>query len=158
NAAHVPPGITFRTKPEIGADLVRSVAVLDLVRLDWVVADELDGRNRQFLDAVEEVSQNYLGEVAVTTHVWTTDPESGVPAYTGGGRIPTRPSPDSSLAVKDVAASLPKTAWRMLQVAQGSKGPLAFEFAAVRIWQKRHDKPGPVGWLVIRRSLDPTPE
>jgi len=43
-------------------------------------------------------------------------------------------------------------------VAQGTKGPLAFEFAAVRIWQRRHDKPGPQGWLVIRRSLDPTPE
>jgi SRSO17 transposase len=35
---------------------------------------------------------------------------------------------------------------------------LAFEFAVVRIWQKRHDDPGPPGWLVIRRSLDPTPE
>ena len=41
---------------------------------------------------------------------------------------------------------------------QGTKGPLAFDFAAVPIWQKRHDKPGPPGWLVIRRSLDPTPE
>ena len=35
---------------------------------------------------------------------------------------------------------------------------MAFEFAALRIWQRRHDKPGPQGWLVIRRSLDPTPE
>jgi SRSO17 transposase len=158
HAAHVPPGIAFRTKPEIGADLVRSVAVLDLVRLDWVVADELYGRNGQFLDELEELSQNYLVEVPVTTHVWTTDPALLVPAYAGRGRIPTRPAVDSSIAVKDVAASLPTTAWRTLQVAQGSKGPLAFDFVAVRIWQKRHDQAGPPGWLVIRRSLDPTPE
>jgi len=158
NTAHVPPGITFRTKPEIAADLVRTVAVLDMVRLDWVVADELYGRNGQFLDEMEELGQNYLVEVPVTTHVWTTDPALLVPAYSGRGRTPTRPSPDSSISVKALAASLPETDWRTLQVAQGTKGPLAFDFAVVRIWQKRHDKSGPPGWLVIRRSLDPKPE
>jgi SRSO17 transposase len=158
NAAQVPSGIAFRTKPEIGADLIRTVAVLDMVRLDWVVADELYGRNGQFLDEMEKLSQNYLVEVPVTTHVWTTDPALLVPAYSGRGRTPTRPSPESSISVKDVAVSLPDSAWRTLQIAQGAKGPLAFEFAAVRIWQKRHDDPGPPGWLVMRRSLDPTPE
>lgn len=156
--AHVPSGIAFRTKPQIGADLVRTLAVWDMVRLDWVVADELYGRNGQFLDEMEELSQRYLVEVPVTTHVWTTDPALLVPAYSGRGRTPTRPSPDSSISVKDLAASLPDAAWRTFQVAQGAKGPLAFGFVAVRIWQKRHDKPGPPGWLVIRRSLDPTPE
>jgi hypothetical protein len=60
--------------------------------------------------------------------------------------------------VKDVVAGLPAGDWRALQVAQGAKGPLAFDFAAVPIWQKRNDKPRPRGWLVIRRSLDPKPE
>src|SRR5262249_3927857 len=63
DAAHVPSGIAFRTKPEIGADLVRTVAVLDTVRLDWVVADELYGRNGQFLDEMEKLGHNYLVEV-----------------------------------------------------------------------------------------------
>ena len=158
NAAHVPPGIEFRTKPQIATHLIRTVAVLDSVQLDWVIADELYGRNGQFLDELEALSQNYVVEVPVTTHVWTTDPTLSVPAYSGRGRIPTRPAPNSSISVKQVAASLPAEAWRTLVVAQGTKGPLAFEFAAVRIWQRRHDKPGPQGWLVIRRSLDPTPE
>jgi SRSO17 transposase len=118
----------------------------------------LYGRNGQFLDEMEKLSQNYLVEVTVTTHVWTTDPALLVPAYSGRGRTPTRPSPESSISVKDVAVSLPDSACRNLQIAQGAKGPLAFEFAAVRIWQKRHDDPGPPGWLVMRRSLDPTPE
>jgi hypothetical protein len=107
---------------------------------------------------MEELSQNYLVEVPVTTHVWTSDPALLVPAYSGRGRTPTRPSPDSSSSVKELAASLPDSVWRTLQVAHGAKGPLAFEFVAVRIWQKRHDDPGPPGWLVLRRSLDPTPE
>jgi len=152
------PGIELRTKPQIAADLIRGVAVLDTVRLDWVIADELYGRNGQFLDELEALSQNYVVEVPVTTHVWTTDPTLSVPAYCGRGRTSTRPAPGSSISVKKVAASLPAEAWRTLLVAQGTKGPLAFDFAAVRIWQKRHDKPGPQGWLVIRRSLDPKPE
>jgi SRSO17 transposase len=158
NAAHVPPGIEFRTKLQIAAHLIRTVAVLDSVQLDWVIADELYGRSGQFLDELEVLSQNYVVEVPVTTHVWTTDPTLSVPAYSGRGRTPTRPAPGSSLSVKEVGASLPAAAWRTLLVAQGAKGPLAFDFAAVPIWQKRHDKPGPQGWLMIRRSLDPTPE
>jgi SRSO17 transposase len=158
NAAHVPPGIEFRTKPQIAAHLIRTVAVLDSVQLDWVSADELYGRSGQFLDELEVLSQNYVVEVPITTHVWTTDPTLSVPAYSGRGRTPTRPAPGSSISVKQVGASLSAAAWRTLLVAQGAKGPLAFDFAAVPIWQKRHDKPGPQGWLVIRRSLDPTPE
>ena len=37
-------------------------------------------------------------------------------------------------------------------------GPLVFEFAAVRVWAVRHRKPGPPIWLLIRRSLEGTPE
>ena len=94
NAAHVPPGIEFRTKPEIAADLIRSVVVQDSVQLEWIIADELYGRNGQFLDELEGLSQKYVVEVPVTTHVWTTDPTLSVPAYCGRGPIPTRPAPD----------------------------------------------------------------
>src|SRR5215211_5039916 len=37
--AHVPEDVTFRTKPRIAAELVRNVAMLGQVELDWVVAD-----------------------------------------------------------------------------------------------------------------------
>ena len=157
-AAHVPLEIEFQTKPEIAAGLIRSAVVHDSVQLEWITADELYGRNGQFLDELEELGLKYVVEVPVTTHVWTTDPTLSVPAYCGRGPIPTRPAPRSSIPVKQVGASLPAEAWRTLVVGQGTKGPLAFEFAAVRIWQRRHDKPGSQGWLVIRRSLDPKPE
>ena len=85
------------------------------------------------------------------------------PRILGAGLLSARPDSHktcagSSIPVKQVGASLPAEAWRTLVVGQGTKGPLAFEFAAVRIWQRRHDKPGSQGWLVIRRSLDPKPE
>ena len=43
----------FRTKPQIAAELIRDVAVLGQVELDWVVADEEYGRAGHFLDELE---------------------------------------------------------------------------------------------------------
>jgi SRSO17 transposase len=62
------------------------------------------------------------------------------------------------LSVEALAAALPAGAWQGLQVREGAVGPLVFEFAAVRVWAVRHRKPGPPIWVVIRRSLEETPE
>src|SRR6476661_2118674 len=72
--AHIPEGLPFRTKPRIAAELIRDVAVLDTVKLDWVVADEEYGRAGHFLDELESLEQRYVVEVPVTTAVWTVDP------------------------------------------------------------------------------------
>jgi hypothetical protein len=72
--------------------------------------------------------------------------------------MPTRPSHESVRSAADVAAALPSDSWRTLRVRQGAKGPLVFEFAAVRVWAVRHGEAGPPIWLLVRRSLEPTPE
>jgi SRSO17 transposase len=156
--AHIPEGLPFRTKPRIAAGLVRGVAVLGTVALDWVVADEEYGRAGHFLDELEALEQRYVVEVPVTTAVWTADPATCVPAYSGRGRVPTAPARDAVRTVAALAAELPGSAWRALQVREGAVGPLVFEFAAVRVWSMRHRKPGPPAWLLIRRSLEAEPE
>jgi SRSO17 transposase len=156
--AHIPEGRPFRTKPRIAAELVRAVAVLGTVALDWVVADEEYGRAGHFLDELEALEQRYVVEVPVTTAVWTADPAGGIPAYSGRGRVPTAPARDAVRTVAALAAELPASAWRALQVREGAVGPLVFEFAAVRVWAMRHRKPGPPARLLIRRSLEAEPE
>jgi SRSO17 transposase len=156
--AHIPEGLPFRTKPRIAAELVRAVAVLGQVELDWVVADEEYGRAGHFLDELEALGQRYVVEVPVTTAVWTADPASCVPASSGRGRPPTAPARDAVRTVAALAAELPGSAWQALQVREGAVGPLVFEFAAVRCWSMRHRKPGPPAWLLIRRSLEEAPE
>ena len=156
--AHIPEDVTFRTKPRIAAELVRAVAVLGQVELDWVVADEEYGRAGHFLDELEVLGQRYVVEVPVTTAVWTADPATCIPAYSGRGRVPTAPDRDAVRTVAALAAELPASAWQALQVREGAVGPLVFEFAAVRVWAMRHRKPGPPVWLLIRRSLEGQPE
>src|SRR3954447_8610360 len=131
--AHIPEGLPFRTKPRIAAELVRNVAVLDTVQLDWVVADDEYGRTGHFLDELEALEQRYVLEVPVSTAVWTADPAGGVPGYSGRGRKPTRPARDAVRTAGVLADGLPGSAWQALRVREGALGPLVFEFAAVRV-------------------------
>ena len=156
--AHVPEGVAFRTKGQIAAELVRNVAVLGQVELDWVVADEEYGKAGHFHDAMDELGQRYVVEVPVTTTAWMADPATCVPAYSGRGRVPTAPTREGVRTVAAVAAGLPAGAWRALKVREGAAGPLVFEFAAVRAWGMRDQRPGPPIWLVFRRSLEAVPE
>jgi SRSO17 transposase len=155
---HIPEAVAFATKPQIAAGLIRQTVALDVVHLDWITADEEYGRNGEFLDEVEQLELRYVVEVPVNTTVWTEDPASCVPPYGGRGRVPSLPSRESVAAVAAVASALGRQSWRTLQVRQGAKGPLAFEFACVRVWAVRHGAAGPPVWLLVRRSLEPVPE
>ena len=143
---HIPPTVGFQTKPQIAAGLIRQTAVLGAVKLDWVTADELYGRNGRFLDELESLSQRYVVEVPVSTTVWTEDPTS------------CGPRREAVASVVEVISSLDPGQWQTLNLGQGAKGPLCYEFVAVRVWAVRHRKAGPPIWLVARRTLEPIPE
>jgi SRSO17 transposase len=156
--AHIPEDLPFRTKPQIAASMVRDLTVLGIVGLDWVTADEEYGKNGDLLDELEQLGQRYVMEVPTTTTVWTEDPASCVPPYSGRGQPPRRPRREAVCSVAELAAGLPADAWRRLRVREGAVGPLVFEFAAVRVWSVRHRKPGPPIWVLVRRSLEEVPE
>jgi SRSO17 transposase len=156
--AHIPEDVAFRTKPRIAAELIRNLAVLGTVALDWVVADSEYGRAGHLLDELERLEQRHVLEVPATWVFWTSDPAGSIPAYSGRGRKPTAPRRDAARTAAEVAAELPASAWQPLRVREGALGPLVFEFAAVRAWGIRRRKPGPPSWLLIRRSLGGEPE
>jgi len=155
---HIPETVVFQTKPEIAAGLIRRTAALGVVALDWITADEGYGQNGGFLDELEHLELRYVVEVPVNTTVWTEDPASCVPPYGGRGRVPTKPSRASVASVAAIVSSLGREAWHTLSLGRGAKGPLAFEFAAIRAWAVRHGEAGPPIWLLVRRSLEPVPE
>jgi SRSO17 transposase len=155
---HIPETVGFQTKPQIAAGLIRQTAALGVVQLDRVVADELYGRSGEFLDELESLGRRYLVEVPVNTTVWTEDPASCVPPYAGRGRVPTKPTRESVASAVEVVSSLKPERWRTLNLRPGAKGPLCYEFAAVRVRAVRHGEAGPPVWLVVRRSWDETRE
>jgi SRSO17 transposase len=137
----VPPEVIFQTKPQIAAALVARSSV----HFDWITADEEFGRDGDFLDALEARQQRYLVEVPANTTVWPNKP--------------LRETPDELVwPVSQLAETIPAKAWQVIQLREGAKGPLAFEFARLRVWSVRHRRAGPPIWLLFRRSLEPVPE
>lgn len=156
----VPPELRFQSKPQIAVEMIRRTRAAGKVRLDWVVADELYGDSGKLLDALEAMEQRYLMEVKSNTLVWTVDPAT-LPGATPGPKRRKKLGSyryDEVQSVAEIAAALPPESWRMLKLREGAKGPLVYEFAVLRVWAMRHDRPGPPIWLLIRRSLAKTPE
>lgn len=151
--AGVPRRVPFRTKPQLGLDLHARVEQAGHVHFDWLTCDEGYGRDGAFLAELERRRQRYVAEVPVTATVWTEDPATQVAEYAGRGRRPVRPVRDSVRRVAAVAEALPAGAWEVLGLRAGSGEPVAYEFAAVRVWAMRDREPGPAVWLLIRRPL-----
>ena len=158
-AAHIPEDVTFRTKPQIAAELIRNVAVLGPGRAG------LGGRRlgvrpggpppRRAGTPGAAVRARGAGDVGVLD----VRPGGAASRPTRGGAASRRaPRRDAARTVVEIADELPASAWTALQVREGAVGPLVFEFAAIRVWGIRHRKPGPPSWLLIRRSLGAEPE
>jgi len=161
-AAGIPQGTIFRTKPELAAAMVEG-AVRRGLRARWLTADEAYGQDPVFLDTVDSVGWLYVVEVPVNLKVWKERPKVLLPTPPGKAGRPrkkTRLSRESRrpATVKRLAANLRRNDWQRFMVADGTKGRRIFDFAFLRIVEKRKRLPGRDAWLMIRRSLDQTPE
>jgi len=149
----VPPGTRFRTKPALAAALVQRTLAAGRVHFDWLVADEDYGKDQALLRTLEARGQRYVFEVPSTTLVWRTDPaqEAASDAEHRGRLTAGRAA---VVSVRALASQLPAASWQALQVRDGAKGPLVFQFAAVRLWAVRRRRAGPPVWLLLRRALE----
>ena len=159
----IPDDVSFQSKFQIGLALLGRLRANGLVAFDWIIADEWYGQKGKFLDELEALQQRYVVEVPANTTVWTVDPQTQVPPHEGRrGPAATKPPRDRVRqhvrSAQALARGLPPTAWQVLQVRPGAKGPLAFAFARLRVWAVRHRQPGPACWLLWRRSLEPDGE
>jgi SRSO17 transposase len=162
-ACGVPAEVTYQTKPELGLALLqaavkRNEQLEEPLLFQWLAADELYGDSPVFRDGVAALDKWYFTEVKTTSQVWLKRPELHVPAWKGWGRRPTRlrlcyPT-DKAVPVQTIVAQIPASAWTRATIKEGSKGPIVYDFAFLRVVECRGGLPGPDLWLVIRRNVD----
>jgi SRSO17 transposase len=158
----IPDETPFRTRPELAADIVRTLHTRQVLPFRWVTCDEAFGNNPVFLDALVALKLTYLAEVPHDTRVWLKRPPTAVPGRGKRGPAPKRervlaeaPPP---VRVDTLATQVAPTQWQRWQIKEGTKGPMVAEFAFLRVAPVREELPGPESWLVLRRSLGETPE
>jgi SRSO17 transposase len=153
----VPPERRFQTEPQLALEMVQGLVERAAVPFRWVVADEHYGMSPEFLDGVAVTGKWYFAEVPASTKVWIGEPRIEPP---GAGSL-GRPRKYARVAagtpraaeVRQIAAQLPARVWRRYPIKEGSKGPIAADFAFVRGTRARRGRPGLGGWLIVRRSL-----
>lgn len=159
--AGVPAGVVFRTKPELGLEMVAAAAAAG-VPFRWVGGDASYGSHPGFVRGVRDLGKWYVLDVSCDTRVWVTEPTvipAGDRPRPRRGRRPQKP-----LVVGDrprvdaVAADLPVSAWRRVTVGDGSQGPRVFEYAEVTAQFVDGEVAGPRERLLIRRSLGQEPD
>ncbi len=158
--AQVPDDVRFKTKPQLALEMLEHTWAQG-VPMAWVTGDEVYGNAPYLRDAIAEAGKRYVLAVSSTTPVWQGRPPVDEPAQgrLGGPRARPRLAKGipSGQTVAAVTFSLPEETWQRLTVSKGEKGPLTYDWAAVRVVESRDGLPGPDGWLLARRSLsDPT--
>lgn len=128
--AHVPQDVGFATKPQLAMRMIDR-AWRAGVRPPWVLGDEVygsDGKFRRFLDAR---GQPYVLAVSAQQRLWQDFEQQ---------------------RVDHIARTLVSSAWHRLSVADGSKGPRMYDWAAGQFGAPTEH--GLMHWLLIRRGLD----
>lgn len=131
--AHVPEDVTFATKPQLAMRMIERA--LDAgVEPEWVLGDEVysEFRIRRML---EDRGRPYILAVPSSQRLWVDCQQ---------------------VAVKQIADEVAAEHWWPWSVAEGSKGPRVYEWAAAKLGVPTET--GLVRWLLVRRppgSEDP---
>jgi SRSO17 transposase len=154
--AGVPKTVSFRTKPQIALEQIQG-ALADDLPPGIVLGDAGYGIDTDFRTALTALSLSYVLGVQSSLGVWPPGCGPLPPKpWSGTGRRPTlqrRDNEHQPVSAKDLAVTLPPTAWQTVTWRAGSQGELSGRFAAVRVRPSHRDywraEPHPEEGLLI---------
>lgn len=142
-AAKIPDDVVFKTKPQLGVDLVEQAVGWGLDAAP-VLGDEAYGDNTALRERLDSAGREYVLAVGAQTTVYAPETTFAVPPRTSGrGRPPSRPRPDREPeAIKALIARLGQQATQTVRFRDGPDGtPMTSQFIFVRV-RAAHDVPG----------------
>ncbi len=164
NEAHIPRTVTFRRKWELALQLVRQVRASG-IELTGILGDSGYGDATALRRALHQMRLSYGFGVSATVTVFHGTPQLQAPRKVRGPRL-RRPrytlgETPPPVTVRDLAASLPATAWRSVTWQHADNPRRTAQCAAVRVtpandWQHGHVLPDV--WLLCERPDGTTDE
>ena len=154
--AGVPEEITFRTKPQIAVDEIQAALSVG-VPAGVVLADAGYGVDTTFRTRLTAMGLAYIVGIQSSISLWPPGVGPLPPkAWSGRGRPPSliRRHPEHKpVTAKELAQSLPASAWQVVSWREGSNAPLSSRFAALRVRPAHRDywrsAPRPEEWFLV---------
>ena len=154
--AGVPEDVVFRSKPEIALDQIRSALSAGVPR-GVVLADAGYGVDTAFRTGLAEMGLPYIVGIQSSTSLWPPGTTPLPPkAWSGRGRPPSlmhRNPEHNPVSAKELAQTLPASAWHIVTWREGTNASLTSRFAAVRVRPAHRDywrpAPRPEEWFLI---------
>ena len=153
--AKIPAEVTFKTKPELGVELIERAAGWEVPAAP-VLGDQAYGDNTALRERLDELDVQYVLSVGSETTVFAPGTTFEVPERSpGAGRPPRRPLPDTEpQAIGALIAGLPPEQWQTVTFRDGpDREPVSSRFCFVRVRaanraKKRTPWPPREEWLI----------
>ena len=150
----------FRTKPELGLEIVRHARENNL-RFGWVGADAGYGKGPGFCNALDEMGEAFVVDVHADFHVYLQDPQPYVPEKTKnrGGPFTKYRTDQESIEVRDVLTSIPAQRWKTVTLRKTTRGVLKVRICrmTVYVWDGKSEK-AKCWTLIVSKSLGANPD
>jgi len=150
----------FRTKPELGLEIVRHSRENKL-RFGWVGADAGYGKGPRFCFALDEMGETFVVDLHSDFHVYLQDPKPYLPGKTNK---PGRPfqkyqTDNESIEVRDIVNSLSVQRWKTMTLRDTTRGVLRVRICRLQVyvWDGESEKVKHLT-LIVSKSLGNNPD
>jgi SRSO17 transposase len=146
--AKIPAEVAFKTKPELGAELVERAGGWEVPAAP-VLGDQAYGENTELRGRLDEAGHEYVLAVGPTTTVFAPEAAFEVPERAGKrGRPQTKPRPDREPeSIGDLIRRLGPDRAQSLAFRDGPDGePMRCRFLFARVRAAHHWRPGAGKW------------
>jgi SRSO17 transposase len=149
----VPGGIEFRTKAQLGLELIRKAQERD-IPFAWIGMDSHYGQQEWLLTELENQELLYIADIPYDTRVWLELPRLALPPRKGSrGPKSTKLKADSQpTRVDQIASALEQSQWTRMYIRDTERGQLWSWLVFLRVYPVRDQLPGPETWLVLRKD------
>ncbi len=159
----VPDDLTFKTKPELAAEMYHDIVTNAHLPFKYVVADSIYGNSFDFIDAVESyVGKIYMVSAPCDTLFWLRRPVTKEHEYQHKGEQCSKrvlaENEKAPMTFEKFGKNLHDVFWYKRIVSEGSKGPIEYEFTKRNITLAKDGLPDKNVWFIIKRTVGKNPE
>lgn len=157
---HIPQDRTFKTKLEIGLEMIKKARANGL-SFSTVSCDDLYGRDSKFRKELDLQGIVYIADIPNDTRVFLKNPKVSIAERQKSNALeqPHILSNDKAVEVRSLIDKSNEnyiSNFKRIKVRNAERGILSYECASTRVWTITDKKEIREEWLFIRRETDGT--